>query len=183
MTPATLQRPGAVADTYTEVPAMTQPTAAARFWSKVDRDGPIPERAGHLGPCWLWTGFIHPSGYGTFSVGKKNHRVHRYSYEQMVGPIPDGYHVDHLCFVPACVNPAHLEAVTPYENVRRSSAWDHFRGKTHCPQGHAYTPENTQITPNGQGRVGRKCLACHRERMRRLKQERRRATTDTEGDK
>lgn len=70
--------------------------------------------------CWIWQRtLIH--GYGQVRRGK-THLAHRYIYEQLVGPIPDGMHLDHLCRTPACVNPAHLEPVTPVENARRSSS-------------------------------------------------------------
>lgn len=88
-----------------------------RFWAKVDKDG--------SGGCWLWTG-ASTRGYGTFGVGYRaehTHRkvyAHRWVYEHEIGPIPEGFQVDHLCFVRLCVNPAHLEAVTQQENLRRA---------------------------------------------------------------
>jgi hypothetical protein len=66
--------------------------------------------------------------------------VHRAVYERYVGPIPPGLEIDHLCRVRNCVNPAHLEAVTRGENVRRQMAVI-----THCPQGHEYTTANTRV--------------------------------------
>ena len=56
---------------------------------------------------------------GKVTVDGVGYQAHRYYYSQAKGKIPDGYHVDHLCFVPSCVNPDHLEAVTPIENERR----------------------------------------------------------------
>ncbi|WP_338185886.1 HNH endonuclease signature motif containing protein [Jatrophihabitans sp.] len=85
----------------------------ARFLQYVDQSG----------PCWTWTGVRHRTrGYGRFYVGGRGGRyvqAHRWSYEHFVGPIPDGLEIDHLCAVTSCVNPAHLEAVTPDENKRR----------------------------------------------------------------
>lgn len=115
-----------------------------RFWSKVDRSG----------DCWLWMGTRGPSGYGYYS----GRRAHRLSYEDMVGPIPDGLVMDHLCRNPPCVNPAHLEPVTTLENTRRGI----WHTKTHCVRGHEFTPENTRLD-NGVHRV---CRACDRIRSR-----------------
>ena len=98
----------------------------ARFWHKVDKDGPVPDYRPELGPCWIWTGGLTSiDEYGTFAVDTTAHRsvlAHRYSYELNVGPIPDGLQIDHLCRVHPCVNPTHLEPVTQRENVRRGFA-------------------------------------------------------------
>ena len=75
--------------------------------------------------CWLWTGATTPGGYGRLTVGsqidgtRRQVRAHRRSYERLVGPIPDGLDLDHLCRTPGCVNPEHLEPVTRRENIRR----------------------------------------------------------------
>lgn len=90
---------------------------AARFWAKVDFDGPVPDPAPHLGPCWLWTG-ANTLGYGIISrgPGEGNTPAHRLSYELVVGPIPDGMVVRHMCDRPACVRPVHLELGTCKQN-------------------------------------------------------------------
>ncbi|MFG2076909.1 HNH endonuclease signature motif containing protein [Nonomuraea maritima] len=102
--------------------------------------------------CWLWTGTIgRLNGYGTFSVRQKKVYAHRWAYEHFVGPIPEGYQVDHLCRVRDCVNPTHLEAVTQEENLRRQAA-----AVTHCHEGHEYTEKNTRVTSYGT----RRCRTC-----------------------
>lgn len=70
------------------------------------------------GGCWNWNARFFPSGYGRVSRGHGRY-AHRLSYRLFVGPIPSGLTIDHLCFNKRCVNPAHLEAVTLSENVRR----------------------------------------------------------------
>lgn len=135
-----------------------------RFWSKVDKDGPIPEHRPELGPCWLWTGSLNPEGYGGIQGGGRNIFAHRLGYELANGPTPAGLELDHLCRVRRCVRPTHMEAVTHRVNSLRGSspsaiAW---RGGT-CTKGHPMTPENTYAYPN-HGR--RWCKTCTRERDR-----------------
>lgn len=98
----------------------------ARFWSKVDKNGPIPERRPELGPCWIWKPSPSPTKYGYFALRRNSKRLnvlaHRWGYETFVGPIPEGLHIDHLCRTPACVRGTHLEPVTPGENTKRGDA-------------------------------------------------------------
>lgn len=99
-----------------------------RFWPKVRKE---PSPSG----CWIWTGAIRRGdGYGEFHARQGMSRLaHRVAYEPLVGPVPDGLQIDHLCRVRRCVNRAHLEPVTHAENVRRGSAVGatHSRGERH----------------------------------------------------
>lgn len=130
-----------------------------RFWRRVRKTR----------TCWIWTGGLTGAGYGIVSCEprKPNGRLtskgaHRYAYELLVGPIPEGLVLDHLCRVPACVNPSHLEPVTPGENARRGvSPIPANALKTECAQGHPFDEDNTRIDP----KTGhRSCWTCRRER-------------------
>lgn len=117
--------------------------------------------------CWLWTASCFFNGYGQTSFGGRTGiRAHRVIYELLVGPIPTGLDLDHLCRVRCCVNPAHLEPVTRSVNLQRGDVGDQRigdrqRAKTHCPAGHEYTPENTMHRADRPGRI---CRACGRAR-------------------
>lgn len=139
-----------------------------RFWAKVDKNGPVPLARPDLGPCWVWTGGKHEKGYGRFWFDGSVQPAHRVAYELLVGPIPDGLHLDHLCRTPSCVNPGHVEPVTMLENFRRGRHVN--REKTHCPQGHVYDDENTYVEG---GR--RHCRICVRDAGRRYYDRRKRA--------
>ena len=112
------------------------------------------------GFCWLWTGALDGKGYGRVSVGGKVVRAHRWAYEALVGPIPSGLHLDHLCRVKTCVNPDHLEPVTHRVNLERGRGVLLRAPKTHCKHGHEYDEKNTRI--NSKGR--KVCRACDRKR-------------------
>lgn len=138
---------------------------ADRFWSRVDKNGP--------GGCWLWTGRLH-DGYGDIEVWRGGYRkrtpVHRLAYEALIGTIPDGLHLDHLCRVRSCVNPAHLEPVTIRENIRRGVGATAMNArKTHCKWGHEFTPDNTVFDSIG----NRVCLFCRRRTARESTRRRR----------
>lgn len=110
--------------------------------------------------CILWAGYKMPDGYGRQTYQGRRRLAHRIAFEKAYGPIPDGMTVDHLCFTRACINPQHLRLLTRHENQRNQrSAY-----KTHCVNGHEYTPENTYIRRGGSQRD---CRACGRKRVRR----------------
>jgi hypothetical protein len=102
--------------------------------------------------CWLY--MFGTTLYGVISVGETTPvPVHRFAYEFWVGPIPEGFDIDHLCYTPRCFNPEHLEPVTPRENQRRRA--EH---KTHCSNGHPYA-EHGRIRPHD---GSRECRLCRR---------------------
>ena len=79
----------------------------------------LVEDRGYKTPCWIWQRYKDEYGYGKITVDGVGYQSHRHYYAMEKGPIPTGLQVDHLCFVPSCVNPDHLEAVTHIENSRR----------------------------------------------------------------
>ena len=128
-------------------------TIEERFWAKVNKTE----------TCWLWTGRKNADGYGQFRPKGKSVYVHRWAYELLIGPIPDGLTIDHLCRVRNCVCAAHLEAVTNRENILRGEgvAAIHAR-QTHCLQGHPFDKDNTYYSPmRPKRRVCRECDRIH----------------------
>lgn len=114
--------------------------------------------------CWIWIGRLNDAGYGMFG----EHRAHRLSLRLVGVEIPDGMMVDHTCRVRHCVNPAHLRVVDARTNTVENSESIAAKNaaKTHCRNGHQYTPENTQITYS-KGTAQRDCLICRNERNAR----------------
>jgi len=112
--------------------------------------------------CWLWTGAkVTGTGYGCIVMpNRSSYMAHRLSYAWHVGPIPDGYVIDHLCQVRNCVRPEHLEAVTNAENLLRGNGVCALnKRKTHCKRGHLLDEANISVPPQG----GRACRQCKRE--------------------
>lgn len=106
----------------------TRPTTEEYFWRKVTKTD----------TCWLWTAATQRDGYGHFHVNRKGVVAHRYSYELVHGPIPEGLVLLHTCDVRACVNPAHLKLGTQKDNILDAVA----KGR-HC---HGETSGNAKYT-------------------------------------
>ena len=131
-------------------------TAAELFWPKVN--------VGWTDECWEWTASLLPNGYGQFSSGKNRGLsilAHRAAYVMILGDPGEDLQIDHLCHNKKCVNPQHLEAVTPRVNVRRAhddGLIKNYRngnsGKTHCKNGHPF-----DMVIGGR----RACRKCHNE--------------------
>lgn len=121
----------------------------------------ILSKAEPVNDCLLWRGSLYQNGYGKY--GKK--MAHRISYEMLVGEIPLDMCLDHLCRNRECINPDHLEIVTPTENVMRGES-THARNarKTECIKGHKFTPENTYSPPK---KNTRECRTCRSEAYRK----------------
>jgi hypothetical protein len=128
-----------------------------RFWKKVV----VRLDTG----CWEWNGSKN-QGYGQFQVHPKvSIRAHRFSYEMLVGPVPDGKELDHSCRNRSCVNPSHLEPLTHRENTLRGNTIVAANAvKTHCPYGHPLSGDNLIFYKNG----SRHCRTCARASSRRV---------------
>lgn len=121
-------------------------SAEQRFWMRVTHGAPDQ--------CWRWTGPLSVDGYATFNINNHPVRVHRFAYKLLVGPIPDGLVIDHLCRNRACCNPAHMEPVTDAVNLRRGFSPSALNARrTHCRRGHELPDVPT-------GNRGRRCPAC-----------------------
>lgn len=121
------------------------------FWLKVSKTD----------SCWLWTASKDRNGYGQVRLGPRPGKLiysHRLAYEMLVAPIPVGMVIDHLCRVPSCCNPDHLEVVTQTENVRRGGG-NGYKNRTHCIRGHEFTETNTRKNDKGY----RQCISCKKE--------------------
>lgn len=139
----------------------------ARFLAKIEilHSGPILNGS----QCWIWKGCRDSHGYGNFRVQGKTVKAHRWCYEQVKGIIPQELDSDHLCRIPPCVNPDHIEPVTRKVNCQRGIAGiingGRQRAITHCPQGHPYSEQNTYFFSGGK----RGCKICRTERDRKRK--------------
>ena len=115
--------------------------------------------------CWEWVGTRRPDGYGVITVDGRLCRAHRYVFTLLRGDIPEGLVLDHLCRVPRCVNPDHLEPVTQRINTLRGVGPIPERAQqTHCIHGHEFVGHNVYIHPK---RGTRNCRTCLHETSRR----------------
>lgn len=137
-------------------------------FARAIRRGRPSDYAPQLGPCLLYLGASNGNGYGQFRYNDRNGYAHRYAWERVHGPIPNGLTVDHLCRVRNCVEVTHLELVDGPTNTRRGAA-----SRDHCPNNHPYSPDNT-----GRRRTTRECRTCKSNTWRRSEQ-RRRSPVDT----
>jgi hypothetical protein len=126
-----------------------------RFWLNVT------PAEGHK-DCWLWVSRVDGFGYGHFKVKKRSLKAHRVAWTIVRGPIPDDKTLDHICRVPRCVNPFHLALVSNRENILRGTSFAAQNARrTHCRNGHEFTPENTVVYASR-----RSCRVCLRAKGR-----------------
>ncbi len=127
-------------------------SAPIRFWGFVGLES--------SDSCWNWVGARDRHGYGRFQLGIGHGVVqsHRYAFELLVGPIPSGLQLDHLCRNPSCVNPAHLEPVTARVNTLRGNTVTAANAaKTHCLRGHPLSGHNLLLRKDNSSRTCRVC--------------------------
>lgn len=161
------------------------------LWPKIQKGSPDE--------CWPWLGRINSHGYGMFDIQRRTTTAHRATYLLLVGEIPPGYDVDHICHTRdceggqgcphrRCVNPRHLQLLTRSENLKRGHAGRHTTGefggpqwqraKTRCPRGHPYDAENTYVLPSRP--TARYCRQCHLEHTRERRARARALTTKSD---
>jgi HNH endonuclease len=135
-------------------------TPEQRFWRKVAKTE---------GGCWIWLASLTGNGYGKFAAcagsrRKKWVQAHRYAYELLKGPIPEGFDLHHaVCETKRCVNPDHTVPLSHSEHCKISA--QNLTNKTHCPKGHPYAGENLYLTRNG----FRQCRKCMKKSKREWK--------------
>lgn len=144
------------ANEYTQQWRQRQRFDPVRFWQRVVKgDG-----------CWIWTGRRSARGYGQWYLQGRGIAAHRVAYEAVVGPVPAGLVLDHLCRTHACVRPSHMEPVTQRENVLRGEGVAARQAaQTHCIHGHPFDATNTYLN-----RGKRVCRECMRQAGRRYRQ-------------
>lgn len=137
---------------YGEAGCMPYRTIALTAWQAQLPEAIPPHVRSNItegdGGCWLWTRSKSPDGYGWASLKNKTYQAHRLVYRLVIGEPPEGTVLDHLCRVRHCVNPAHLECVSPIENLLRSPITQ--AGMTVCAKGHELSWIRRQ----------RRCLTC-----------------------
>lgn len=169
MAPATRQRPGTVVDNLARGDDMRKRT---RYFPRADTlaEALALRYEVQVDGCWMWRGGRKATGYGSLTWNGDTKSAHQWAWLVANGLVPEGLELDHLCRVKLCVNPAHLDAVTPAENARRAAPYkargkaNNNGAKTHCLHGHPYEGANLYVSG---GR--RYCRTCKRERMARYR--------------
>lgn len=153
-----------------------------KFWANVEVTG----------FCWLWLGGKTKDGYGYMGWQKTTWTAHKIAHTLLVGEVPQGLQIDHLCNIRNCVNPCHLEVVTKKENLRRMverKGWtpggkkyvplpEHLRAppkpsileKGVCKRGHLVTEYSIRWFARPNGTTGMLCLACTAENKQKYKE-------------
>lgn len=135
-------------------PGVCKERRVRQFLAKIERR----QKSG----CWIWCGGVDGDGYGYCSLNDHHERAHRAAHMIFRGDIPTDHHLHHTCETTLCVNPWHLEPVTPAVHVLEltpNSFTYQNAHKTHCQNGHPFEGENLRIRPNGK----RRCRLCHRD--------------------
>lgn len=150
---------------YSRWQATGDPLYTKRFGGVADIERVLAEVEEIPNGCHQWQGRKMPNGYGYINKNRKRVFVHRIAYEALVAPIPEGWHVHHRCHNTLCVNPEHLETLSPTEHIKQ-----HRAAETHCKRGHEWTDENTAFewrTYKGVRVRKRRCRTCLRAKWRR----------------
>lgn len=138
--------------------------------SQMLRDPYFWDNVLQIGDCWQWRGPKNATGYGRWSRwnasrGGQTVLVHRIAYTLLVGEIPPGLVIDHLCRNTLCLNPDHLDPVTDRVNLLRGESPSAKAARaTHCPQGHPLSGDNMRVYSGA-----RVCLTCKKDKDRRGK--------------
>jgi hypothetical protein len=111
-----------------------------KFWEQVDASKYAPA------DCWIWNGRVNPGnrgGYGWFGEWDNGRSAHVFSWELIYGAKPSGTHLHHICKVRNCVNPSHLQLISPEEHP------DHVcykkKKQTYCCRGHLLSSDNLYV--------------------------------------
>lgn len=137
-----------------------KPSVWERFWRCVDIEP---------GGCWIWKAGKSRRGYGKFWHNDYTWLVYKWAFENLVGPVPKGLTLDHLCRNRLCVNPAHLEPVSAVENVMRGTGITAVNAKkTHCSKGHPFSGYNVAFNKDGSRRC-RECARLHAAKAKHLR--------------
>lgn len=130
------------------------------------------------GSCYVPAYSPGRKGYIRFRFLRRMVFAHRFTYETFIGPLVDGFTIDHLCRNTSCCNPDHLEQVSVQENIKRGTQGESQANKTHCIRGHEFTPENTYRPPNKNERICRKCMRMHGRKNDAIRRAKRRDLHD-----